>query len=761
MNHVVTHSEAVLEKSSDITIHPRMCPICEANCGLLVEADSRTKKLVGIRGDDKDPLSKGFLCAKGYAWTDLHDDPNLIKTPLIKRDGKFVAATWEEAFDLIGEKLGAIRKQHGANSIGFYIGNPIAHKPGLLYYTPPLLETLGSMNVFSASSVDTTPKFLSSALMFGACDSVPVPDVDRTDYFVIQGGNPVVSNGSLMTAPGMPQRIKAIRARGGKVVVIDPRRTETAEIADQYIAIRPGTDPYFLLAIINVLFAENLVHLRLLEGRVRGIDTLRTLAAEYPPERVTAACTVPADVIRQLAREFAKAGSAAWYGRFGTCTQSFGTISSWLQDAINVLTGNVDCAGGMMFPVGIIPVLVFNDAFVGDVPPVNRWQTRVSGLPEFAGTLPPGALQEEILTPGEGQIRAFITMAGNPVLSHPNSDKMVEAFESLEFMVSLDIYLNETTRHADVILPSPPHAMHSDFPSFYIYLMVRNVPKWGDAIFPLEEGQMHDWRAMSEIAARIAGITVDEFEENHIQNLLKKMIAEGKHPQASAIDPVAARAALGETPGPDRIYDLLIRTGRNGDAFGLDPDGLNLEKLKQHPHGIDLGPMIPRLDEALKTPDKKIDVAPAYAVADMERLRAALPDYEKADSMVMIGRRNPRTNNSWTHNLHVLAKGKNDCTALISPVDASRLKLTAGAIARVSTAVGAIELPVVISDEMMPGVISVPHGWGHDKEGAQLDVARRNPGANFNQIVDEKLMDVPSGNAILSGIPVAVEAVAS
>ena len=761
MNHVVNQNEVARGKSADITIHPRMCPICEANCGLLVEADSRTKKLVGIRGDDKDPLSKGFLCAKGYAWTELHDDPNLIKTPLIKRDGKFVAATWEEAFDLIGEKLGAIRKQHGANSIGFYIGNPIAHKPGLLYYTPPLLETLGSMNVFSASSVDTTPKFLSSALMFGACDSVPVPDVDRTDYFVIQGGNPVVSNGSLMTAPGMPQRIKAIRARGGKVVVIDPRRTETAEIADQYIAIRPGTDPYFLLAIINVLFAENLVHLRLLEGRVRGIDTLRTLAAEYLPERVTAACTVPADVIRQLAREFAKAGSAAWYGRFGTCTQSFGTISSWLQDAINVLTGNVDCAGGMMFPVGIIPVLVFNDAFVGDVPPVNRWQTRVRGLPEFAGTLPPGALQEEILTPGEGQIRAFITMAGNPVLSHPNSDKMVEAFESLEFMVSLDIYLNETTRHADVILPSPPHAMHSDFPSFYIYLMVRNVPKWGDAIFPLEEGQMHDWRAMSEIAARIAGITVDEFEENHIQNLLKKMIAEGKHPQASAIDPVAARAALGETPGPDRIYDLLIRTGRNGDAFGLDPDGLNLEKLKQHPHGIDLGPMIPRLDEALKTPDKKIDVAPAYAVADMARLRAALPDYEKADSMVMIGRRNPRTNNSWTHNLHVLAKGKNDCTALISPVDAARLKLTAGAIARISTAVGAIELPVVISDEMMPGVISVPHGWGHDKEGAQLDVARRNPGANFNQIVDEKLMDVPSGNAILSGIPVAVEAVAS
>ena len=758
MNHVATRSEVSPESKSDITVHPRMCPICEANCGLLVEADSRTKRLISIRGDDKDPLSQGFLCAKGYAWTELHDDPNLIKTPLIKRDGKFVEATWEEAFDLIGERLGAIRKEHGANSIGFYIGNPIAHKPGLLYYAPPLLEILGSMNVYSASSVDTTPKFLSSALMFGSCDAVAVPDVDRTDFFVIHGANPVVSNGSLMTAPGMPKRIKAIRERGGKVVVIDPRRTETAEIADQHISIRPGTDAYFLLAVINVLFAENLVRLRHLEGKVRGIETIRTLANEYPPERVTAACTVPAEVIRQLARQFAAADSAIWYGRFGTCTQSFGTLSSWLQDAINVLTGNVDRPGGVMFPVGIIPVLVFNDAFVDGVPPVNRWQTRVSGLPEFCGTLPPGALQEEILTPGEGQIRAFITMAGNPVLSHPNSHKMVEALDSLEFMVSLDIYLNETTRHADVILPSPPHAMDSDFPSFYIYLSVRNVPKWGGAIFPLEQGQRHDWRTLSEIAARIAGITVEAFEENHIQALLKKMIAEGKHPLAGAIDPVAARAALGEAPGPDRIYDLLIRTGRNGDAFGLDPDGLSLEKLKQYPHGLDLGPMMPRLDEVLKTPDKKIDVAPAYIVADMGRLRAALPEYEQPDAMVMIGRRNPRTNNSWTHNLNVLAKGRNDCTALINTDDAARLGLATGALARISTDVGSIDIPVVVTDAIMRGVISVPHGWGHDKEGTELDVARRNPGANYNQLIDERLMDVPSGNAMFCGVPVTVEA---
>ena len=759
MKHNANRVKEARRNAARITVHPRMCPICEANCGLLVEADPVNKKLLGIRGDEQDPLSRGFLCAKGYAWTELHDDPNLIKTPLIKRAGKFVAASWDEAFDLIGTRLNAIRAQHGADAIGFYIGNPIAHKPGLLYYTPPLLEVLGSRNVYSASTVDTTPKFLSSALMFGACDSVPVADIDRSDFFVIHGANPLVSNGSLMTAPDMPRRIKALRARGGKVVVIDPRRTETADCADQYIAIRPGTDAYFLLAIIHVLFAEDLIRLRHLHGKVRGIETLRALAADYSPERVVAACTVPAELIRQLAREFAAADSAAWYGRFGTCTQSFGTISSWLQDAISVLTGNLDRVGGMMFPVGVIPVLVFNDTMVGDIPPVNRWQTRVSGLPEFCGTLPNGALIEEIMTPGEGQIRAFITMAGNPVISNPNSLALSAAFESLEFMVSLDIYLNETTRHADVILPSPPHAMHSDFTSFYVYLMVRKVAKWGGAIFALEEGQRHDWQILSEIAARLAGLSTEEFEERSLQSLLARLIAEGKHPLARMVDAAQARAALGDVPGPDRIYDLLIRTGPDGDAFGLAPDGLTLAKLKQHPHGLDLGPMVPRLHDALHTPDNNIDVAPAYVVADMGRLRAALPAYERAASMVMIGRRDPRSNNSWTHNLQVLAKGRNRCTALLNPLDAARLSLSAGAVARISTAIGAIEIPVAITDTIMPGVISVPHGWGHDMDGTELDIARRNPGVNFNHIVDQRLMDLPSGNAVLSGIPVHVEAV--
>ncbi|MCK9285827.1 MAG: molybdopterin-dependent oxidoreductase [Rhodocyclaceae bacterium] len=759
MNHPATQRELVPDASGDITVHPRMCPICEANCGLLVAADRRSKKLIGIRGDDKDPLSQGFLCAKGYAWTELHEDPNVIKTPLIKRNGEFVPATWDEALDLVGERLNAIRQKHGANAVGFYIGNPIAHKPGLLFYAPAVLEKLASCNVFSASSVDTNPKFLASALMYGDCSAVAIPDVDRTDFFVIQGGNPVVSNGSLLTAPGMAKRIKAIRARGGKVVVIDPRRTETAEIADQYIAIRPGTDAWFLLAVVHQLFAEGLVRLRGLEGRVRGVETVQALVAEYSPERVTSICGVPPAVIRQLARDFAAADAGAWYGRFGACTQRFGTLVSWLQDVINALSGNIDRPGGVMFPAGFIPSLAFNDKIVGDVVPVNRWQSRVSGYPEFAGLLPTAALPEEILTPGDGQIRAFITMAGNPVLSTPNSQRLSKAFDSLEFMVSLDIYVNETTRHADVILPSPPHAMHSDYPLFYVYLSVRNVPKWGEPIFPLEEGQRHDWQILQGIAARIGGVPAEDLEEAQLQAMIKKCIAEGRHPRAREVDPLAARAALGNEPGPDRLYDLLIRTGRFGDAFGLDPAGLNLQKLKQQPHGIDLGPMVPNLDEVLATPDRKIDLAPAYIVADMERLRTASAEYGRPGTLMMIGRREPRTNNSWTHNLHVLAKGRNRCTALLHPADAARLGLADGDRARVSTAVASIEIAVELTESIMPGVVSIPHGWGHDEEGTRLDIARRNPGANFNKLVDERVIDVPSANAVLSGVAVTVEAV--
>ena len=418
----------------------------------------------------EDPFSRGYICTKARALADLHHDPDMIRTPLIKRDGEFHEATWEEALDYTAKRLAEVRDRHGAEGVGIYLGNPIAHHPGLLLYTPLLLEALGTRNVYCAGSVDHVTKVLSSALMYGDCSNMTVPDVDRTTYFVAHGANPVVSNGSLMTAAGLPKRLKAIRARGGKVVVIDPRRTETASLADWHIPIKPSTDALFLFAVIHHLFASDRVDLGSAAPYVKGLDQIRELCQPFSPDAVADQCGVPAEVIRTLATDFADAESAVWYGRTGTCTQTFGTLSCWLQELVNILTGNFDQPGGMMFPAGIVPAILYADKYVDGVPPFGRWQTRAKGLPELSGVLPTAAIADEILTPGEGQIRAFITMAGNPVLSHPNGGRLEEAFSDLDFMLSMDIYLNETTRHADVILPRPSEFTHSNF-HFFIFLI--------------------------------------------------------------------------------------------------------------------------------------------------------------------------------------------------------------------------------------------------------------------------------------------------
>jgi len=461
-------------ESTDIatgpSVHARICPLCEAHCGTLVTADVASGAILDVAGDPEDPFSRGYICTKARALADLHHDPDMIRTPLIKRDGEFHEATWEEALDYTAKRLAEVRDRHGAEGVGIYLGNPIAHHPGLLLYTPLLLEALGTRNVYCAGSVDHVTKVLSSALMYGDCSNMTVPDVDRTTYFVAHGANPVVSNGSLMTAAGLPKRLKAIRARGGKVVVIDPRRTETASLADWHIPIKPSTDALFLFAVIHHLFASDRVDLGSAAPYVKGLDQIRELCQPFSPDAVADQCGVPAEVIRTLATDFADAESAVWYGRTGTCTQTFGTLSCWLQELVNILTGNFDQPGGMMFPAGIVPAILYADKYVDGVPPFGRWQTRAKGLPELSGVLPTAAIADEILTPGEGQIRAFITMAGNPVLSHPNGGRLEEAFSDLDFMLSMDIYLNETTRHADVILPRPSEFTHSNF-HFFIFLI--------------------------------------------------------------------------------------------------------------------------------------------------------------------------------------------------------------------------------------------------------------------------------------------------
>lgn len=741
--------------AAETTTHPRICPLCEAHCGTLVTIDPASRAIVGVRGDPDDPFSHGYICPKAYSMKELHHDPNVIKQPLIKRNGKFEEATWSEALDFAADRLKGIRADHGPNSVGFYIGNPTAHHPGLLLYSPLLLDRLGSTQVYCAGSVDHITKVLSSVLMYGDCSLMSVPDIDRTDLFIVHGGNPAISNGSLMTAPGMPNRIKAVRQRGGKVIVIDPRRSETAELADQYVPIKPGTDAFFLLGVVNHLFASDQVNLRSVAGFSKNLDVVRSAAADFTADSVADLCGIPADTIRQIADDVARAESAAWYGRTGTCTQVFGTLSCWLQDVINILTGNLDRPGGVMFPTGIVPAVLYADKFENGVAPFDRWRSRVSGMPELAGVLPTAAIAEEILKPGEGQMRAFITMAGNPVLSHPNGRKLNQAFGSLEFMLSFDIYLNETTRHADVILPSPSEATHSNFHFFYIPYMIRKIAKWTPPLFEVEPGQLHDWDIFVGLVARLDGKSEQEVEEAFLSGWLERFAREGAHPQCPTIDLAAARRMLAEDAGPDRLFDILVRTGPYGDAFGQDPDGLTRDAIAARPNGIDLGGMEPQFPARLATPDGLIDLAPAIIVEDLARLheRFAARQQEE-DGFLLIGRRHMRSNNSWMHNLNVLVKGKDRCTLMIHPDDAARLELSAGDIVTISTEVNAIDVPVEISDEIMTGVVSIPHGWGHALAETQIDIANDHPGTNVNALIGEEMYDKPSGNSMLNGIPV-------
>lgn len=744
----------------DIRKHLRSCAFCEAACGIEVTANHSTHEILRVQGDKLDPFSQGFVCPKSYGLTELHSDPDRLRKPLRKRGRDFEEIGFEEAFDEAADRLKAIKAKHGGPSIGYYFGNPTGHKGPMLIYGGMLIEAIGTMQVYSPGTLDQIPKQVSGALMFGGALVQPLADIDRTDHLIIIGSNPVVSQGSMIVAPGFRKRMEALRARGGKIVVIDPRRTETAEAADQYVAVMPGTDAYLLFAMLHVLFAEGLVRLGRAEGLVKNFDLLESLARQWPPERVEGVTGVDAATIRQLAREMAGARTAALHGRTGTCTQRFGTITGWLIDALNALTGNLDIPGGSMFAAYGIPTpILFNAKWDGDVPPVGRWKSRATGLPEALGMLPTAALAEEILTPGEGQVRGFVTQAGNILLSNPNGGRIAEAFESLEFMLSLDIYLNETTRHADIIIPGPSYAEHADFAAVTPYESIRKYTKWSPPIFAAPDGMPDDWQIFAGLASRIKGISVAEAEAGFFHGMVASALAQGR-PECADVDIEEAKRQLGDTPGADRIFDAMIRSGPEGDAFGRVPGGLTLAKVAAHEHGLDLGPLTPQLPGVLETPDGLIDLAPMMLVADMPRLEAWLAEALEPGRLLMIGRRDTRSKNAWMHNIHLLVKGKDRCTLLIHPDDAAERGLATGDLAEIATHIGAVEAPVEVSDEMRKGVVSLPHGWGHTKQDTRQRVANAHPGRNANFIIDPMGLDVPTATTILNGVPVTVSKVA-
>ncbi|HVD55812.1 MAG TPA: molybdopterin oxidoreductase family protein [Thermoleophilaceae bacterium] len=727
-----------------MALHYRTCPFCEATCGLEIETEGR--EVVSVRGDKDDVLSRGFICPKAHGLKQLHDDPDRLETPLVRRGSELVEASWDEAFEEIDRRLSPIITEHGKNSVAVYIGNPNAHNLSSLLYGPVWLRALGTQNIYTASTVDQMPKQVSAGLMFGTMLSVPVPDVDRTDHLLILGANPLVSNGSLLTAPDMRGRLRRIRERGGKVVVVDPRRTRTAEEADEHHFVRPGTDALLLAAMACTLAQEGLVDLGPLRGRVNGLEEVLALVEDFEPERVAPACSIEAAEIRRLARELASAPRAAVYGRIGTCTQEFGTLASWLVDVLNVLTGNLDREGGVMFPLAAAGQRNASGAAgTGKGVRLGRWHSRVRGLAESYGELPVACLAEEIDTPGEGQVRALVTVAGNPVVSTPNAARLENAIEGLDFMLAVDLYVNETTRHADVILPAPEPLEKAHYDIALFQLAVRNVANYSPPV--LESSQPPEWKTLLRLAGVIAGqgpgADIEAFDDLVIATLVGREVAD-EASRVAGRDPADLIAELEPLRGPERILDFMLRVG---------PYGLTLEELESSPHGVDLGPHRPRLPEVLRTPSGMVELAPPAIVADVERLGAALAR-ERNGGIVLIGRRQLRSNNSWMHNLPALVKGKPRCTLHIHPEDAARLGVADGDDARVSSSVGSIEVAVELTDAIMPGVVSIPHGWGHDAPGVRLDVARRHAGVNSNVLADESQVDPLSGNAVLNGIPV-------
>ncbi|MFB7483072.1 molybdopterin-dependent oxidoreductase [Streptomyces anulatus] len=722
---------------------PRICPLCEATCGLTLTIEGTT--VTGARGDRDDIFSRGFICPKGASFGGLDADPDRLRVPLVRGDdGELREAAWSEAFDLIAARIPELTKTHGPNAVGVVLGNPNVHTMAGSLYPPLLLGALRTRNVFTASTLDQMPKHVSSGLLFGDAHAIPVPDLDRTDHLLLIGANPLESNGSLCTAPDFPGRLKALRRRGGTLTVIDPRRTRTARLADRHVAIRPGADALLLAALAHTLIDEKLADPGPLAGHLEGIDELAAALDGFTPDAVAAACDVDADTITAIARELAAAPTAAVYGRIGSCTVEHGTLASWLVDVLNILTGNLDRPGGALFPLSATARAPrpaepgTRQAVPGKGFALGRWSSRVSGHPEAKGELPIAALAEEIDTPGEDRIRALLVIAANPVLSAPDGDRLDGALaDGLDFMVSVDPYLNETSRHADVVLPPPPPSQSAHFDFAFNGFAVHNQVRYTRAAVPLEDGRMDE----SEIHARLVlavsglhGAPPSAVDDQAIGTALTR---------AGAPEELAA-GLTGEN-GPERRLDLMLRLG---------PYGLTLEQLLAHPHGIDLGPLKPRVTEVLRTRSGRIELLPEPIAADLPRLRRALGD--RPAPLVLVGRRHLRSNNSWMHNVGSLTGGSNVCTLQIHPDDAARLGLVDGATARIESSGGGIEAPAEITDTVRSGVVSLPHGWGHSRPGTRMAVAAAHPGANVNQLLDGTLLDPLSGTAVLNAIPVSV-----
>jgi anaerobic selenocysteine-containing dehydrogenase len=704
-----------------MSTHHRACHLCEAICGLTLEVHAG--QVTSIKGDEKDPFSRGHICPKAVALKDIQNDPDRLHRPVIKRDGQWHEISWDEAIERACDGLLAVQAAHGANAVGVYQGNPNVHNWGLMTHSANFLGLLKTKNRFSATSVDQLPAQLMAFWMFGHQLLVPIPDIDHTDYFLMLGANPLASNGSLMTVPDVAQRLKDLKARGGRLVVVDPRKTETADMADAHHAIKPGGDAAFLFALIHTIVTEGRTRSSHLSDRIKGLDDALAICCSVTPAMAQTACGIPADAIVNIARELAAAPRAVVYGRMGACTQRHGSLAQWAIQVLNLITGNLDAVGGSLVTQPAVDLIAAPNSKPGGY---GRWHSRVSQRPEVLGEFPCAVMAEEMLTQGPEQIRAMVTVAGNPVLSTPNGKQVDQALAGLDFMVAIDFYINETTRHADLILPTTAPLEHDQYDLIFNLFGVRNQAKYSEPTLPKPPGSLDDWELMDRLATCYA---------------------------AKADKP------LRPSMPPQVILDMGLQMG----SYGLSsPHQLSLAKLKENPHGIDLGPLQPSFPQRLRTSDQLIDAAPQPVMQAARQflsdLQTPLTQANQTGDFMLVGRRHVRSNNSWMHNAERLVKGRDRCTALLHPQDAHALGLQDGQSVRISSRIGEIRLPVELSDSIMPGVVSVPHGWGHDRPGIRMSVAQAHAGVSCNDVTDERWLDELSGNAALNGVPVKVAA---
>ena len=691
-----------------------VCNLCEACCGL--ELTLEKGEVTAIRGNDDDPLSRGYICPKGVSMADLYTDPDRLRRPVRRVGDEWVEIGWDEAFDQVADGLASAINRHGRDALGVYLGNPNVHSLGSMTHGLAMVRTFRTRNRYSATSVDQLPHQLVAHLMYGHQLFLPVPDIDRTSHLLVFGANPMASNGSLWTVPDFPHRLRELKARGGRMVVLDPRRTETAKVATEHHFVRPGSDAHVLLAMLQVLFDEGLTTP---PSYVDGLDAAAEAVADVTPEAAEAASGIAADDIRRLAREFAAADAAAAYGRIGVSTQGFGTICQWAIQVLNLVTGNLDRAGGTMLTSPAIDAV--SAGLIGSGHH-GAWKSRVRGFPESGGELPVSVLREEITTPGEGQIRAMLTLSGNPVLSTPDGARLDEALPGLDFMAAVDIYVNETTRHADVILP-PTTALERDHYDLVFHLLaVRNTSRFTPAVFAKPKDARHDWEIYREIALR----TMARLDR--------------KPPLRKRLQ---ARARL--SVSPTLIIAGLLRRSRSG---------VTLRRLRKEAAGVDLGPLRPgQLPGRLPARSRRIDAAPALVLDDLARLRAAATTDD--GDLLLIGRRHKQDCNSWMHNTERLTRGKPRHQLFMHPDDLSARGLADGATVAVTSRVGKVEVDVLATDDVMPGVVSLPHGYGHQVAGTRMSHASTVTGVSINDLTDPDRLDV-SGNAALSGVPVTV-----